>query len=417
MAYKRNGWYYTKPRGHKARALHTKSAKLAKRLEAKINTEVEEGRYFSSSKSKYLTIGDLTARYNDEREFEKLSISSKKSDKSRRNCLLKFISPNTNVADFKQNEVSKLITWMRKRSYKECTINDQYAYISKVYETAIHAWRIMAQDKNPTKGVKAPKTGESRIRYLSEDEQKRLWAVLDRPEWHWMRDIVTLGLQCGLRLSNLAMMQWSWVDLDSRTIVVPKEYILKVQPGATRKPFTMPMSPDVYSTLGVLYQSRFEKRGVMMVDNSEAGGGVSIGRIFLSNSQEDQIDSDGDGKRMWGLKKKDDRFVFFIPTRLTRTRGHTIWRLFCKNMKDRNQRSVISHANIKDFITHDMKHDFCTTLLDMKVPITSVQKLAAHSRITQTMEYAHVKDDAKTEAVEAFKPRTKLVPISSHSRS
>lgn len=413
MAYKRNGWYYTKPRGHKAVALGTKIKRVADRLEAKINTDISEGRYFPSSKSKYLSIGDLTARYNDERESEKLSISSKDSDKARRNVLLKFISANTNVADFTQNEVCKLITWMRKQSYKEATINEQFSYVSKVYEKAIHGWKIMAHDKNPTKGVKAPKTGGSRIRYFSEDEQKRLWAVLDRPEWHWMRDIVTVGLQCGLRLSNLAMLQWSWVDLENRTIVVPKEYVLKVQPGQTRKPFTMPMSSDVYSTLGALYQSRFEKRGVMMVDNSEAGGGVSIGRIFLSNNQQDQIDVEKNGKRIWGLKKKDDRYIFFIPTKLARTRGHTIWRLFCKNATDRNQRSVISHAKIKDFVVHDMKHDFCTQLLKLKVPVTSVQKLAAHSRITQTMEYAHVLDDAKTEAVEAFKPRTKLVSISS----
>ncbi len=414
MAYKRNGWYYMKPRGHKQIALGTKSKKLAKRFEAKIQTDVEEGRYFPNTKSKHLSIGDLTARYNDERETGKLSQSSKASDRARRNVLLKFISPNTNVLDFTQNEVSKLITWMQKNGYGEGTIAEQFSYVNRIYETAIHKWKIMALDKNPTKGIDAPKTGESRTRYLSKDEQVRLWEVLDRPEWHWMRAVVTVGLQTGLRLSNLAMMQWSWVSLEDRTIVIPKEYVLKVQPGQKRKPFTMPMSADVYSTLGAFYQSRFEKQGVMMADNSEAGGGVSIGRIFISNNQRDQIDVQNDGKRIWGLKKKEDRFVFFIPTRYARTRAHTIYRHFCKDQTDRNQRSVVTHANIKDFVTHDMKHDFCTQLVKMKVPITSVQKLAAHSRITQTMEYAEVLEEAKTEAVETFKPRTKLVSISSH---
>ena len=71
--YQRNGWYYTKPRNHPAVALGTKNKKLATKLEAKIKTDIEEGRYFPSTKSKYMTMGELTGKYNDDRETEKLS--------------------------------------------------------------------------------------------------------------------------------------------------------------------------------------------------------------------------------------------------------------------------------------------------------------------------------------------------------
>ncbi len=411
--YQRNGWYYTKPRNHPAVALGTKNKKLATKLEAKIKTDIEEGRYFPSTKSKYMTMGELTGKYNDGRETEKLSPSSTNSDRAARNLILRFTSADTNVRDFTQNEVSDFLKWMRRHNYKDSVIAERFGYIKRVYRKAIDEWNILAENHNPTRGIKTPPSGEGRERYLTDEESQSLWKVLDRPEWHWMRDIVTVGLQVGFRNSNLAMMQWSWVDLNNRKITIPKEYVLKVQPNQTRKPFIMPMSDDVYSTLGVLYQAKNDNRGVMMVDNSDAGGAMSIGRIPISNNQRDLIDVKKNGSVFWGLKGKEDRYVFFIPTRYARTRTHTIWRMFCKDAKDRNQRSVISHANIEDFVVHDMKHDFCTKLVKNNVPITSVQKLAAHKNIKQTMRYAHVLEEAKEEGIQSFKPRKKLVSISS----
>lgn len=427
MAYKRNGWYYCKPRGHKAVALNTKNGKIATRLEAKIKADVELGRYFPNTKSRFMTIGELTKRYNDERSNEKLSLSSRQSDQARRNVLLRFMSANTNIKDLTQDEMTKMVNWMRRQDYKEGVINEQFGYVKRVFDRAIYAWKIVGESKHPTKGLTPPPQSEHRFRYLSEDETKRLWNVLDRPEWDWMRDIITVGLQVGFRKSNLAFMQWDWVDLDNRTITIPELYVLKVKKGKKRVPFVTHMSDDVYGTLGRLYQARNQKRGVMIVRNYDSDDKkqkfngekfglppMSVGRVPISNNQRDQFDVDKDGSRIWGLKKPEDRFVFFVPTLKARQRTYAIYRLFCKSQKDRSQRSVCEIAGIKDFTVHDMKHDFCTKLLDMDVDVLTVQKLAAHKSVTQTQKYTHVLEAGQQKAVKKFKPRTTLLPISSH---
>jgi site-specific recombinase XerD len=74
--------------------------------------------------------------------------------------------------------------------------------------------------KNEIKDLDYPKLPQSMPKYLSLDESKRLLTSLSPEEKNFIRDyaIVTLFVNCGMRLSELTGLNISSVDLDARTM-------------------------------------------------------------------------------------------------------------------------------------------------------------------------------------------------------
>lgn len=53
----------------------------------------------------------------------------------------------------------------------------------------------------------------------------------------------------------------------------------------------------------------------------------------------------------------------------------------------------------EQFVPHCLRHTFCSRLVQRGVPILTVQKLAGHKSISQTMRYSHLHDDDLVEAI------------------
>lgn len=55
---------------------------------------------------------------------------------------------------------------------------------------------------------------------------------------------------------------------------------------------------------------------------------------------------------------------------------------------------------LDDRITiHTLRHTFCSNLIQKDIPITTIQKLANHKKITTTMRYSHLNDKQLEEAI------------------
>lgn len=102
-----------------------------------------------------------------------------------------------------------------KKPYKPATINRELMCLSAIFREAVK--RGYAQ-RNPVRGVKQLPEDNIIVRYLTEDEEKRLLAGCTAT----LRPIVLCGLHTGMRRSEILDLQWQDVDLDQRLICVRK---------------------------------------------------------------------------------------------------------------------------------------------------------------------------------------------------
>ena len=80
----------------------------------------------------------------------------------------------------------------------DTTINHELRLLRHAYNLAVKEWELL--DTTPFAKASIPKGNVKRVRYRSEEEEKRLLAHL--PDW--LRPVVVIARDTGLRLSNIA---------------------------------------------------------------------------------------------------------------------------------------------------------------------------------------------------------------------
>jgi integrase len=83
---------------------------------------------------------------------------------------------------------------------------------------------------NPVRGMLPKRVERSEARHLSEDEFRRLVAIV---RGHRLEGAVILGL-CGLRISEAVSMTWGDMDLDTGEITVPRQFFGELKAGQRR---------------------------------------------------------------------------------------------------------------------------------------------------------------------------------------
>lgn len=121
-------------------------------------------------------------------------------------------------------------------------------------------------DSNPMRRVRMLKERPSRERFITPDEEKRLFAQLTGRRDH-IRSVVTIALNTGMRRGEILGLQWEHVNFLARTI-----FIAKSKTGRTR---LIPMNDVVFKELMALKQDAGPKEFVF----SNARTGVNIDSI------------------------------------------------------------------------------------------------------------------------------------------
>lgn len=138
-----------------------------------------------------------------------------------------YFPPDTNsgvltMADF-ENFKLKMIT---ERKSSNSTVNKYLNVLSKMYNLAI-AEKLLTE--NPLENVKRYKEDNHKIRYLTPQEETRLFEAIDELFPH-IKPIIICALQTGMRKSEIFNLQWSNINYDFNYIE-----LLETKSGKARK--------------------------------------------------------------------------------------------------------------------------------------------------------------------------------------
>jgi len=133
-------------------------------------------------------------------------------------------------------------TTLHKRERSPATVNRELQVLSKVFSMAYDNGLV---ETNPMRRVHKLREAPARERYLTDDEEKRLFEILVGRRAH-IRPIVVVALQTGMRQGEILGMTWENIDFEQKTI-----YVAHTKTGRPRK---LPMNNPVEVELRSLKQ-------------------------------------------------------------------------------------------------------------------------------------------------------------------
>lgn len=167
------------------------------------------------------TMADLADRHI--REHAKLKNKERSADRDRRawdRCVLPRFG-DRKVKDITRADIARLIVDMAETP---AMANKVVTLLSKAFNLA-EVWGWRAEGTNPCRHVDRF-TEESRERFLSESELRRLGQVLDEAERSWgvcpfSLVAIRLLIMTGCRSAEILQLRWEDVDLERRNLNLP----------------------------------------------------------------------------------------------------------------------------------------------------------------------------------------------------
>ena len=139
--------------------------------------------------------------------------------------VLKYYFPENSIASDKtpndfETFKSEIID---DREIKPTTVNRYLNTLSKMYSLAVDEKIIK---ENPLKSVKRFSDDNYIIRYLTKDEEYRLYASI-KEKRPYLEPLITCGLQTGMRRGEIFNLKWENINFDYKFINITKSKTLK----------------------------------------------------------------------------------------------------------------------------------------------------------------------------------------------
>ncbi|ABY94834.1 MAG: Tyrosine recombinase XerC [Caldanaerobacter subterraneus] len=216
------------------------------------------------------------------------------------------------------------------RARKVASLRSFYNYLYK---------KAKVLSKNPTQELESPKLSVRQPIYLTLDESKKLLNSIDGPFKERDYAIITLFLNCGLRVSELVNINLDDIKDDKLTVI-----------GKGNKQRTVYLNDACINAINTYLKVR-PKEGVK------------------------------------------DKKALFLSKRLKRISVKTVQYTVKKHLKNANLEG-------KKYSAHKLRHTAATLMYRYgNVDIRTLQKLLGHSNVSTTQIYTHVDDSQLKEAV------------------
>ncbi|MEM8995834.1 MAG: tyrosine-type recombinase/integrase [Acidobacteriota bacterium] len=277
-------------------------------------------------------MADLADRHiEDHAKVKNKARSVKRDRRAWDRCVLPKLGKRK-VKDITRADVAKLMTEMADTP---AMANKVLTLLSKAFNLA-EVWEWRPEGSNPCRHVSRFKE-ESRDRYLSESELRRLGQVLEQAEHEWFAcpyalAAIRLLILTGCRSAEILKLRWQDVDLERKRLRLP--------------------------------DSKTGKRTVLL--NEPALDVLS------------------------GLEQKGDN-PHVIPGDKPRSHRSSLQALWER---------IREAAEIPDVRIHDLRHTFASHGVNDGESLAIVGRLLGHTKITTTQRYAHVADHPIRQATE-----------------
>ena len=165
--YWRKGVWWTSItyKGKRSRkSLDTGDKKLAQIIEAKIRTEIVEGKYFEKPVGNNKTLSDMMEKFMKE-HAPKVSLGTQGSYSASLKHVLPFFS-NFKLSAITPKMVSEYKSLRYSEGMKPATINRELAMLSKAFNLAVKEWEWIKE--NPLSKAPKEKENNERDRWLTD---------------------------------------------------------------------------------------------------------------------------------------------------------------------------------------------------------------------------------------------------------
>lgn len=124
---------------------------------------------------------------------------------------------------------------------KAATVVRELGWLQHALDVACEDWGQNLPQGNPVKPVRRPKIDNRRERRLQEGEWQALLGAVNQARSPFMKPLLTLALETGMRRGELLSIQWRHVGIERRTVFLPQ-----TKNGRAR---TVPLSPNAVAVL------------------------------------------------------------------------------------------------------------------------------------------------------------------------
>ena len=169
----------------------------------------------------------LKVLYNLFEQYSKYNKKSYDKDISFIKILKTYFNENLYADELKLSDFENLKVKLREeRSSSNATVNKYLNCLSKMYNIAIEEKLLV---ENPLSRIKRFKEPNYKIRYLTADEEIRLYKAIDDYA-PYIKPLVVCALQTGMRKGEIFNLKWTNIDFDYGFIE-----LLETKSGKSRK--------------------------------------------------------------------------------------------------------------------------------------------------------------------------------------
>ena len=212
---KRNGKFYCRFQidGERHHFLCTgaKDEREAKKIEQGFMYKIQQQQNGVIPKElEKITVNKLLKKYL---EYSELNKKSYYTDLSRSKLIKKYFGETTLISNIKPEQIEKFKEFLINEGRSKTTVNKYLTQLHTAFKMAVDNGYLL---KNPLQTIKKFPDKNYTVRYLKDEEEERLFKVL--PEY--LKKIVIVALNTGLRKSNILNLSWEQINFDFKFIEV-----------------------------------------------------------------------------------------------------------------------------------------------------------------------------------------------------